>query len=138
MALVVFLKGINVGGHRTFRPSAVARHLAKYGVVNVGAAGTFVVTKPVSQAKLRDGIRRCLPFETETMICSAKDVLNLTAGDPFATERCGQDIVRFVSILAERPRVLPALPLCLPSHRHSLFSLISIPGSFTFVLYRPP
>ena len=42
-ALVVFLRGVNVGGHRTFRPSVVAKELRKFDVVNVGAAGTFVV-----------------------------------------------------------------------------------------------
>ena len=41
MALVVFLKGVNVGGHRTFRPSVLASRLAKLDVVNIGAAGTF-------------------------------------------------------------------------------------------------
>jgi hypothetical protein len=46
MALVVFIRGVNVGGHRTFRPSVLARGLSDYGVVNVGAAGTFVVRKP--------------------------------------------------------------------------------------------
>jgi hypothetical protein len=28
MALIVFLRGVNVGGHRTFRPSIVARELS--------------------------------------------------------------------------------------------------------------
>jgi hypothetical protein len=42
MALIVFLRGVNVGGHRTFRPSIVARELNDYDVLNVGAAGTFV------------------------------------------------------------------------------------------------
>src|SRR5258708_3993883 len=46
MALIVFLRVINVGGHRTFRPSILARELSDYDVVNVGAAGTFVVRKP--------------------------------------------------------------------------------------------
>ena len=46
MALVVFLRGVNVGGHRTFRPSLLARQLEPYGVVNVGAAGTFVSGLP--------------------------------------------------------------------------------------------
>jgi hypothetical protein len=39
VALVVFLRGVNVGGHRTFRPSILARDLSDYEVVNVGAAG---------------------------------------------------------------------------------------------------
>ena len=58
MALVVLLKGINVGGHRTFRPSVLAKELARFHVVNVGAAGTFVIRKPVNRATLRAEIRR--------------------------------------------------------------------------------
>src|SRR5271167_163519 len=107
MALVVFLRGVNVGGHRTFRPSVLARRLAKLGVINVGAAGTFVVRKPISQAKLRMEFRRFLPFETEAMICSGNDIVRLASSESFAGEPCGPDIVRFVSILAKRPRVAP-------------------------------
>lgn len=65
MALVTFLRGVNVGGHRTFRPSILAHQLKEYGVVNIGAAGTFVVCKPVSQRRLRCELLRRLPFETE-------------------------------------------------------------------------
>ena len=43
MALVVLLRGVNVGGHKAFQPSALAKELADFDVVNVGAAGTFVV-----------------------------------------------------------------------------------------------
>jgi hypothetical protein len=53
MAQVVLLKGVNVGGHRTFRPSVLAKQLERFDVVNVGAAGTFVVRKTVSRTKLR-------------------------------------------------------------------------------------
>ncbi len=65
MALVVFLRGVNVGGHRTFRPSLLARGLSDYAVVNVGAAGTFVVRKPGSRPKFLAELRRRLPFEAE-------------------------------------------------------------------------
>ncbi|MBY0496071.1 MAG: DUF1697 domain-containing protein [Cyanobacteria bacterium] len=41
MALVVFLRGVNVGGHRTFRPAALAKQLEHLGAINIGAAGTF-------------------------------------------------------------------------------------------------
>ena len=30
MALIVFFRGINVGGHRAFRPSVLAEELSKY------------------------------------------------------------------------------------------------------------
>jgi hypothetical protein len=45
MALIVFFRGINVGGHRAFRPSVLAKELSIYDAVNVGAAGTLVVRK---------------------------------------------------------------------------------------------
>ena len=53
MALVVFLRGVNVGGHRTFRPSLLAQELKQYDVVNVGAAGTFVVRRPGASSRFR-------------------------------------------------------------------------------------
>jgi len=136
MALVVFLKGVNVGGHRTFRPSLLASKMAKLGVMNVGAAGTFVVRKPISQARLRREFLRRLPFETEAMICSASDILQLALAASFGAEPSGPDLVRFVSILAQRPRVLPTLPLNLPAGEDWLVRLVAIRGRFAFGLYR--
>jgi uncharacterized protein (DUF1697 family) len=136
MALVVFLKGVNVGGHRTFRPSVLATDMARFDVVNVGAAGTFVVRKPLSQAKLRLELERRLPFVTETMICSASDILQLESAEAFASEPSGPDIVRFVSVLPKRPRVAPALPLNLPAGEDWLVRLVAIRGRFAFGLYR--
>ena len=70
MALVVFLRGVNVGGHRIFRPSLLANQLSDFDVVNVGAAGTFVVRNRISQARLRAELVKRLPFETEVVICN--------------------------------------------------------------------
>lgn len=136
MALVVFLKGVNVGGHRTFRPSVLANNLAKLGFINIGAAGTFVVQKPISQSRLRLELQRYLPFETETMICSASDILELASVEPFADEPSGSDIVRFVSVLPKRPRVPPTLPLSLPAGDDWLVRLVAVRGRFAFGLYR--
>jgi uncharacterized protein (DUF1697 family) len=133
---VVFLKGVNVGGHKTFRPSKLANTLAKYGVINVGAAGTFVVSRSIAETKLRAELRRCLSFETEAMICSAKDIRLLAAEDPFAGEACGPDIVRFVSVLAKGPRILPVLPLNLPGNEEWLVRLIAVRGQFAVGLYK--
>src|SRR5258708_30438283 len=101
MALVVFLRGVNVGGHKTFQPSVLAKELAAYDVVNIGAAGTFVVRKPISQTKLRAEILRQLPFEPQIMISSAQDILEIASDDPFAGEPSGPDIVRFLSVLGK-------------------------------------
>jgi uncharacterized protein (DUF1697 family) len=68
MAFVVFLRGINVGGHRTLRPTMLAQQLKHFDVVNIGAAGTFVVGAPTSETRLRAELSRRLPFETSIII----------------------------------------------------------------------
>ena len=64
---------------RTFSPSLLASKMSELGVINVGAAGTFVVWKSIGQAELRRQFLRRLPFETEVMVCSANDVLQLAS-----------------------------------------------------------
>src|SRR6266536_2729052 len=100
MALVVLLRGINVGGHRRFRPSILARELSDYDVVNVGAAGTFIVWKPVSRAEFRAELHRKLPFEAEVVLCDGRELIRLETENPFGNEAPRPDIVRFVSILS--------------------------------------
>jgi len=135
MALIAFLRGVNVGGHKTVKPTVVAKQLSEYDVVNVGAAGTFVVRRPISQSKLRAEFLKRLPFEPEIMICSARDILSLASLDPFAGEPSGADIVRFVSIAAKRPPA-PSLPLSLPSDRDWLVKIIGVHDRFFLGLYR--
>lgn len=94
MALVVFLRGVNVGGHRTFRPSVLARELSHYDVVNVGAAGTFVVRKPGSRAKFRAALLRKLPFEAEVILCDGRDLVRLETENPFDPKSYAADVVR--------------------------------------------
>lgn len=136
MALVVFLRGVNVGGHRTFRPSLVANQLSDFDVVNVGAAGTFVVRNRISQAKLRAELLQRLPFETEVVICKGNDVLDLASGNPFAGQPAGPQIVRFVSILAKRGQPLPSTPLSLPSGGEWSLKILAVKDRFVLGLYR--
>jgi uncharacterized protein (DUF1697 family) len=136
MPLVVLLKGVNVGGHKTCRPTVVARNLAKYGVINLGAAGTFVVGQPITEARLRTELRRCLPFKTEAMICRANDIVRLVSEEPFTGQPCAPDIVRFVSVLGTIPRILPALPLNLPIGAEWLVRIVAVRERFAFGLYR--
>jgi uncharacterized protein (DUF1697 family) len=112
MELVLFLRGVNVGGHRTFRPSQLAAQLKHLGCVNIGAAGTFVIRKPIPLKQLRAELARLLPFETTVAICHGKNVTELVANPPFGERRAGRDVVRFVSILPNKTfRVEPvALP----------------------------
>ena len=136
MALVVFLRGVNVGGHRTFRPSLVAKELRDFDVVNVGAAGTFVVRNRISQAKLRAELLRRLPFETEVVICKGDDLLDLISGNPFAGQPAGPKFVRFVSILAKRGQPLSSKPLSLPSGGEWSLKILATKDRFVFGVYR--
>jgi uncharacterized protein (DUF1697 family) len=136
MALVVFLRGVNVGGQRTFRPSVLARDLAELDVVNVGAAGTFVVRKTTGQRALRAEFLRRLPFHTEVVICGARDLLDLASADPFPDEPAIKPSHRYVSVMATRPRALPPLPLCYPAGNLWETKVIGVRGRFAFSLWR--
>jgi len=135
MKQVVFLRGVNVGGHRTFQPSVVAKELKDCDVVNIGAAGTFVVRNRISQANLRAELLRRLPFEAEIIICSGAEIIAAAARNPFAGQPSGPDIVWFVDVMARRPNRLPDLPLSLPGDNW-LLKLIAIEDRFAFGLYR--
>jgi len=136
MALIVFLRGVNVGGHRTFRPSILARELSDYDVVNVGAAGTFVARKPGSRAKFRSALLRKLPFEAELVLCDGRDLIRLEAENPFAAEPSSPDVVRFVSILSKPGRLTASLPVTFPSDGEWLVRVMASEGQFVFGMYR--
>ena len=136
MALVVFLRGVNVGGHRTFRPSVLAQSLSAFDVVNVGAAGTFVVRKPGARSRFVAALRAELPFETEVMICDGRDIARLETDHPFGNGTAKSDVVRFVSVFAgTAPRQAP-IPYALPEEGEWLVRLIAADGQFVFGEYR--
>ncbi len=136
MALVVFLRGVNVGGHRTFRPSLLAQQLMDYDVLNVGAAGTFIVRKPGSRAKFRAALLRKLPFEAEIVLCDGRALLRLEMENPFGSQPSPPDVVRFVSILSKAGAVRAALPVSFPADGEWLVRVIASQGQFVFGMYR--
>jgi uncharacterized protein (DUF1697 family) len=136
MPSVVFLRAVNVGKANRCQPALIAKQLAQFGVVNIGAVGTFVVRENVSESVLRAAIAKKLPFKCEIMICPARDIIKLAAKDPFLRQPSDPNMVRFVSVLAERLRVPPPLPLSLPSGDEWLLKIIAIEGRFVLGLYR--
>ena len=135
MKWVVFLRAVNVGTANRCQPAIIAKQLAKFGVINIGAVGTFVVRENVSESALRNAIARKLPFKCEIMICPARDILKLASNDPFAQYPSGPDIIRFVNVLHKRPNKAPRLPLCLPSEDGWVLRVIAIQGRFVLGLY---
>jgi len=133
---VVFLKGVNVGGHRRFRPKILAKALDRYDVVNIGAAGTFVVRGKVSRAKLRAEFMRRLPFECELIICDAREILSLANRDPFEGQPSGRAILQFVSVLAKRRPPPSSLPVNIPSDARWCVRLLGCQDRFVFGVCR--
>jgi uncharacterized protein (DUF1697 family) len=136
MALVVFLRGVNVGGHRTFRPSILAKKLSNYDVINVGGAGTFVVRKPGPQRKFRAELLRKLPFVAEVMFCDGRDLIRMEVENPFRAEESRPDIVRFVSILPKPDRGLASIPCTFPPCGKWFVRVIASKKRFAFGVYR--
>jgi uncharacterized protein (DUF1697 family) len=136
MPSVVFLRAVNVGGTNRCQPALIVKELAKFGVVNIGAVGTFVVRENVSKATLRAAIAKKLPFKCEIMICPARDIIKLTSKDPFARQPSGPDITRFVSVLHKPFRQPLPLPLNLPNSDDWLLKVIAIQSRFVLGLYR--
>ncbi len=136
MALVVLLRGVNVGGHKTFRPTFLAKQLKHLDAINIGAAGTFVIRKPVTKARLRAELARRLPFDAQIIICHGREIVGLMSQNPFARQPVQPDIVRFVSVLSERPRTEPSLPLSFPSGQRWLLRILARRDRFVFGMYR--
>ena len=138
MAWVVFLRAVNVGGTNRCQPAQIAKELAKFGLVNVGAVGTFVVREDVSESALRAAVANKLSFKCEIMICPARDIIKLASKDPFSRQPSGPNITRFVSVAA-KPVRLPLhlrLPLNLPSDDDWLLKVIAIQDRLVLGLYR--
>jgi uncharacterized protein (DUF1697 family) len=136
VALVVLLRGVNVGGHKTFRPRTLAEQLKHLDPVNIGAAGTFVIRRPVTRTQLRAELARNLPFDTEIMICEGRDIVRLMSHNYFAAQPVRPDIVRFVSVLSRRPRSAPSMPMFFPSSGKWLLKILARDNRFVFGLYR--
>jgi len=136
MALVVFFRGINVGGHRRFRPSILARELVAYDAVNVGAAGTLVVRKPGSRARFLAELRRRLPFEAEIAFCNGKDLLRLEMENPFGCEPSRPDAVRFLSILSKSGHCTASPPITIPEGEEWYVRVIGSRSRLVFGEYR--
>jgi uncharacterized protein (DUF1697 family) len=136
VAHVVLLRGVNVGGHRTFRPKQLAEQLKHLDAVNIGAAGTFVVRRRISQAQLRAEFARRLPFDTQIAICPGRALTGLMSLGVFDKYPPRPDVTRFVSVLCQSPRSALELPIPLPASGQWLVKVVGREGKFVCGMYR--
>jgi uncharacterized protein (DUF1697 family) len=137
MASVVFFRAVNVGSHQRFSPGALAKDLSELGVVNIGAAGTFVVRNNISDAKLKAEILHRLTFKPQLMICPAVDVLALADGKVFGGIPDGKDIKPFLTVMEKPLSSPPKLPVEYPARGKWEVRIVGVQGRFVLTLRRP-
>jgi len=139
MAHVVFLRGSNVGGKNVFRPAQLTADLAHLDVVNVGAAGTFLVRGRSSAGAIREEILTRLPFAPGIVIRPASEVRSLVASQPFARSALSKEERAWAAILCETSARKPKLPCLAPAGKDWSVRVERIEGSFVLgVLHRRP
>jgi uncharacterized protein (DUF1697 family) len=136
MAIVVLVRGANVGGHRRFRPTTLAAALKHLDAVSIGAAGTFIIRQPIRRRDLQSEFARRLPFDAEIVICEGRDIVRLLSTEVFRAHPPRSDVVRFVSVLARLPRSTPSMPMSIPASGKWLVNLLARDERFVFGLYR--
>jgi uncharacterized protein (DUF1697 family) len=135
MPLVVFMRAVNVGTHKRFSVAQLARDLARYDVVNIGAAGTFVVRGPVSAAAFKAEIDRRLPFDVEMMICPAREIQTLAASGVFECP-LPAGVQRCLAVLARPPKTPLSLPLRHPDGDKWETEVVAVHGRYVALVTR--
>ena len=116
---------------------ALARDLAAFDAVNVGAAGTFVVRRGRSAAALRRELLSRLPFEAGVAIVAADSLLELVRRDPFPKTPAGEDVRRMAAVLTAEPLKRPTLPMRRPDGKDWQLHLVKHADPFVLYFWRP-
>jgi hypothetical protein len=114
----------------------LAKELGAYDVVNVGAAGTFVVRNPGSRADFLPELKRRLPFEAEVAFCDGRDLIGLEKLNPFGVERSRPDVIQFVSILSKAARRKVFMPVAIPENGEWFVRIMGSKSRLVFGTYR--
>ena len=136
MAHVVFLRAGNVGGKNVFRPAQVARALAHLDVVNVGAAGTFLVRAKASPSAIRREILAQLSFVPDLAVVPTQEIEGFVAKKPFTGVRIAKNQRAWVAVLCGKPKALTDLPLIVPAGKLWSVRFERVEGVFAHGLWQ--
>jgi uncharacterized protein (DUF1697 family) len=136
MRWVVFLRAANVGKHNRFQPRLLTEKLAKFGMINVGAVGTFAVRENVSESALRNAIAAQLAFKCDVIIRPAKEIIDLVGAAPFKAHALNAGVRPFLTIMAQTPMKLPPLPIRVPETKDWEVKIVQIIGCSVLSLWR--
>jgi len=104
--------------------------------VNIGAARTFVIRRPITRAQLGPELASRLPFDSEIMICQGREIVRFMSQNHFGDHPVRSDIVRFVSFLSKRPRSATSTPVTFPPRGKWLLKILAREDRFVVGVYR--
>jgi len=136
MALVVFIRGVNVGRAQNVSPKRPRKGIERLWRRECRSCGYVVGCKPGSRAKFRAALLRKLPFKAEVVLCDGRDLIRLEMENPFGAEPVRPDIVRFVSILSRAGGLRAALSVTFPPDGEWFVRVIASKDRFVFGVYR--
>lgn len=136
MAHAVFLRAANVGGANVFRPAALAAALKRLDVVNIGAAGTFVVRSGASAAEIRKAFAAKLPHAFVMAVRPGRDVIALVDRSPFRHVTPTKDHRCWVAVLTGKPTRTMALPHLTPAEGDWFVRCDLVDGAFALGQWR--
>jgi hypothetical protein len=136
MASVVLLRAANVGGTNVFRPAELVTALKRLEVVNIGAAGTFVVRSSASAAAIRRAFLAEMPFVPIMAVRPGRDVTALVRSCPFKGVALSKDLRGWLAVMTGRPKHKPTWPLSTPPGASWYLRFDEIRGPFALGLVR--
>lgn len=126
----IFLRAVNVSG-RTVRPKDLA---AQLGLVNIGAAGTFL-TKEDPENVIRS-LAYAIPFDVDVFAIPLQELAELVAEQPFGPHPAEDGVKRYVTILPEAPASPFGHPRRIPDWDRWEVNVIALRGRFALSLHR--
>jgi hypothetical protein len=73
---------------------------------------------------------------TQTSVCRGRDIAGLISKNPFDGQALRRDVVRFVSVLSQRPRLTPSTPMRFPPTGHWLMKILTRRNRLVIGMYR--
>jgi uncharacterized protein (DUF1697 family) len=134
--LAVLLRAANVGGKNVFKPAQLAKALAHLDVVNIGAAGTFVVRGKASAAAVRREFLAAMPFAIDMVVMPGKDVVTLVESAPFAGVKLSKDLRAWVAALSAKPKTALEVPIVKPEGKAWSVRVDRLEGRFVLGLWQ--
>ena len=115
----------------------LAEALKHLGAVNIGAAGTLVIRRSMTQAEARAEVARNLPFVAEIVVCQGRDIAGLISKNPFKGLSVHPGVVRFGSACCPGAlRLAASTPMRFPSSGQWLLKVLTRRKRFVIGMYR--